>query len=380
MELKRKPDRKMVKVCVYAALTALITFGLGLFMYHSGPFWSKSWTIFTAVMKPVLAGIVIAYLLMPLTDFLDRKISHGRESSAHATRTRGLAVFLTILILTAVLTLIILILAVTLNRTIVNINMDEIQHLWAQFDEQYKGLIDSLTAFLENKGITISSLAPAALGLVNQTVDFVKLLFFGLIFSIYFLYDGIRIGAYWKKVAAVLFSEKTRARGALLLKDADTVFSGYIRGQVIDAVLVTVLVSVAMLIAKVPYAMVIGLLTGFGNLIPYMGPLLGYGTVIMTSLMNGNVLENPSGLITGIVILAVVQTIDGNVINPRLLSNQIEVHPLFVIACIIAGGSLGGVIGMLVAVPVGALIKMEFEKYLEHRKEKQQLETTEAQK
>lgn len=122
-----------------------------------------------------------------------------------------------------------------------------------------------------------------------------------------------------------------------------------------------------MLIAKVPFALIIGFMTGFGNLIPYMGPILGYGSVILTSVVSGNVIEHPVKMITGIVILAIIQFIDGNIINPRLLSNQIKIHPLFVIACIIAGGTLGGVLGMLIAVPVGALIKVQFERFLERR-------------
>jgi len=370
--LKNRIDRKILKICTYAGLTALITFGLGIALYHSGPFWSKSWKIFTAVMKPVLAGIVIAYLLMPLTNFIDRRLSHSKEFSAHASRTRGVSVLLTMAILFLVLALIILLIFGTVNKTIRNIDFEQIRQLGSQITEQYSELIDSITKFLADKGITIGSLAPAALGIVNKAADFIKVLFFGLIFSIYFLYDGVRIGTYWKTTASLLFSEKIRARGRLLLKDADTAFSGYIRGQLIDALLVGVLVSIAMLIAQMPYALLIGFLTGFGNLIPYMGPLFGYGTVIITSLISGNVMEHPAKLIIGLVILAVIQTVDGNVINPRLLSNQIEVHPLFVIACIIAGGSLGGFLGMLLAVPVGALIKTEFERYLAQKKQRKE--------
>ena len=73
-------------------------------------------------------------------------------------------------------------------------------------------------------------------------------------------------------------------------------------------------------------------------------------------------------LIIGGLILAAVMFIDGNIINPKMLSSNVEVHPVLVIIALLAGGSIGGVVGMLIAVPVAALIKLQFEKYIERRK------------
>lgn len=131
-----------------------------------------------------------------------------------------------------------------------------------------------------------------------------------------------------------------------------------------DALLVGVMVSIAMLIARIPYALVIGILTGIGNLVPYVGPVVGFGSLIIVSLAEGSI----SKLIIGAVILAAVMFIDGNVINPKMLSSNVEVHPVLVIVALIAGGNIGGVVGMLVAVPVAALLKLQFEKYVEKRR------------
>ena len=83
----------------------------------------------------------------------------------------------------------------------------------------------------------------------------------------------------------------------------------------------------------------------------------------------GHVIEFPDGHWSS------AKFIDGNIINPRLLSNQVRVHPLFVIACIIAGGALGGLLGMLLAVPVGAFIKKQFERFLMARERKKASQT-----
>ncbi len=369
---KHQLDHRILKICIYASLTALITFGIAVGIYHSGPFWTTAGKIISAVIRPVVAGIMIAYLLMPLANFFDRKLSGGREASAHPSKARGLAVLISIGILIAAVTVLILIIVITVNKTVRNINLDQFRALGQQLQDQYSDLIGDITDYLKKHGISIEALGPMAMKLIERIVDFAKVMLFGLIFSVYFLYDGVRIGTYWKGVARTMLSEKVITGGRTLLQDADRAFSGYIRGQLIDAAIIGTMVSVAMLIFRVPYALIIGLMVGFGNLIPYMGPIFGYGTVILTSLVSTNVLEHPGKLITGIVIIAILQFIDGNIINPRLLSNQIKIHPLFVIVCILAGGALGGFLGMLLAVPVGALIKTEFEKYLKRKREKKE--------
>ena len=92
--------------------------------------------------------------------------------------------------------------------------------------------------------------------------------------------------------------------------------------------------------------------------------MVGFGSLIIVSLAEGSI----SKLIIGAVILAAVMFIDGNVINPKMLSSNVEVHPVLVIVALIAGGNIGGVVGMLVAVPVAALLKLQFEKYVEKRR------------
>ena len=164
-------------------------------------------------------------------------------------------------------------------------------------------------------------------------------------------------------------SDSTRNRLSQLSADANRVFSGYIRGQSIDAALVGLLSSIALLIAGVPYAVVIGILTGIGNLVPYVGPVVGFGSLIIVCLAEGSL----SHLIIGGIILGAVMFIDGNIINPRMLSSNVEVHPVLVILALLAGGKVGGVVGMLVAVPVAALLKLQFERYIERRKAKQQV-------
>ncbi len=131
-----------------------------------------------------------------------------------------------------------------------------------------------------------------------------------------------------------------------------------------------VVISITLSIVGVKYAIIIGALAGFGNLIPYVGPFIAYGSTIIVTLVSGDI----KTLIIALIALFVVQTIDGNVINPKLLGNNVDVHPMLVVISLIIGQGAFGLLGMLFAVPVAALCKVIFEKLMGHLYESKGLE------
>lgn len=165
------------------------------------------------------------------------------------------------------------------------------------------------------------------------------------------------------KVSYALFSDSANARMKRFLRDADQVFSGYMKGTLMDVGVMMVLISLTLSIVGVNFAIIIGILAGLGNLIPYCGPFIAYGLSALVCLVNGDMTK----LVIAIVALIVIQFIDGNIIGPKLLSQSIEIHPLLVIICLIIGSSIGGLLGMLFAVPVGALIKVIFMRFIDNR-------------
>jgi predicted PurR-regulated permease PerM len=183
-----------------------------------------------------------------------------------------------------------------------------------------------------------------------------------VIFSIYFMLDGNRISKYWLRVVRIIIGHRSAEPFRIFLSDADRVFSGYIRGQFIDAAIIGVMTTIIMVLIGVPNGTVVGVLTGCGNLIPYVGPVVGYLTLALVCIPSGAWVK----LLLGAVVLAVLLFVDGNIINPKLLSTNVMVHPLLVVAALIGGGAVGGLVGMLVAVPTAALIKVQFDRLLDH--------------
>ena len=205
----------------------------------------------------------------------------------------------------------------------------------------------------------VSSILKGAAGAVE---NFFSGLLFGVIFAVYFLLDEKNsIVFYWGRAFRLIFGDKHKNEFMIFMKDADNAFSGYIRGQMVDAVIVGVLSSIALSIAGIPYAVLIGICMGFGNLIPYFGPIIGYAATVIVCIPSGDW----GKMILGVAIIAIIMFIDGNIINPRLLSANVDVHPLLVVAALLGGGVLGGIAGMLVAVPTAALLKLQFDRYLQ---------------
>lgn len=165
------------------------------------------------------------------------------------------------------------------------------------------------------------------------------------------------------KVSQTLFKESTLNKSAELASDADRVCTGYIRGQALDALIVGTVATIAFLIAGIPYGPVIGILTGIGNFIPFLGPIIGFSSLIIICFVKGLYMK----MIVGGIILACIMFLDSKLVNPNLLSKNVEVHPVLVFLALIAGEQIGGLTGMLVAVPCAAFLKEQFEKYMAKR-------------
>ncbi len=358
-KLKNLLDPKYTKICMYAGVTAALTAVALLLLWLSGGVWRRLWSLFVAVLRPIVIGGIFCYLLTPPVNGFERAFT---KKKAHAW-ARPLSVLLTLLLTAAGIILILLLVLIAMYRSVSAINLDAVSALLSSAQGDILSFLESLADRVAEIGLPVERIGNLLAAIVNGIKNAATGLLFGVIFAVYFLMDGTQIGGYWKRALRLLAGEKAENRLALLREDADRVFSGYIRGQFVDALIVGVLSSVALLIAGVPNAIVVGALTGLGNLIPYVGPTVGYLTLAVVCI--------PSAawgkLLAGAICLAVIMSIDSNLINPRLLSSKIKIHPLLVVAALIGGGVIGGFVGMIVAVPTAALLKVQFDRYLEYR-------------
>ena len=358
-KLEKYYNKEYAVKSYYVIKTALIIFVLGIVIWYLAGKTGSALEFVSAVMRPLVLGMVFTYLLTPPVKTVERRLLALIDNKRAA---RVLAVVIIWLIVLMAVGLILGVIAFTVTQRLSDFNPSAYKEYIAALADQFTKFWATIEDQLASMNINLGSIG----GFVTKIFSGVKTgattLVFAVIFAIYFLLDE-EIRVYWGRALDAFTSSSTREKLRQFIKDADRVFSGYIRGQAMDALLVGAMVTVAMLIAKVPYAAVIGILTGLGNLIPYVGPVVGFGSLILVCLAEGSI----RSLVIGGIILLVVMFIDGNIINPRMLSSNVEVHPVLVIVALLAGGRVGGIVGMLVAVPVAALLKLQFDKAVEKR-------------
>ena len=364
-KMKKYMDSRYTKISLYVIGTVMICFLLCVLVSMSRGFFSRLFTIIGLVLKPIVAGGVIAYLIEPLIQWIEKRL---KFKNARAVAVIGTLVLIILLVIS------LLFVAVAfISRQVSEIHFSDISDLLANFSDQLNDISIRIQNWFAERSINISSITGKLSNVISGITGTASDIFFALIFSLYFMLDSGRIQSYWDRVRGLFIKPETRKMVREVLQDADHCFSGYIRGQFIDAVLVGVITFIAMLICRVPYAVVIGLLTGLGNLIPYVGPVIGFASLIIVCLIEGIW----SKLLVGGIVLAVIMVLDGNVINPKLLSSNIEVHPLLVFVAMIVGSEVGGLIGMLVAVPLAALLKIEFDKFIDAKEARKKAAKTE---
>ncbi|MCR4904409.1 MAG: AI-2E family transporter [Butyrivibrio sp.] len=362
----KKLDQKYLKICLYSSITVLITIGLAAVLLSTGPFWTKLWAIFTAVLRPIIIGGVLCYLFMPIVNKFEN-IFNRKKTHKWA---RALSVILTFAIVLSAIIIILVLIAIALYKNVESLNVDSIKNVFAALKNDYTDVWTFVEGKLESYNVSTDGLSTVVSSTTSAVSNFFSGLLFGVIFSVYFMLDGNNISNYWGKAFLIIFGQKSEDKLIDFMKDVDRAFSGYIRGQFTDALIVGILVAFSLSLAGVPYAVLVGVFAGLGNLIPYLGPVIGYATLVIVCLPTAAF----DKMLIGIVIFAIVMFVDGNIINPKLLANNVEVHPLLVVAALIGGGALGGIAGMLIAVPTAALLKLQFDRYLERLKEKRKMQ------
>ena len=208
-------------------------------------------------------------------------------------------------------------------------------------------------------GNTVSGI----IGAFGGIVDFV----IALIFAIYVLLSKETLAEQMRKILKAFLPE--RAKGTILhiAETAHRMFSAFITGQCIEAVILGSLCAVGLLIFRFPYAAMIGVLVGVTALIPVVGAFIGAGVGGFLILMN-----DPFQALMFVIFIVVLQQIEGNVIYPKVVGSSVGLPAMWVLAAVTVGGGLGGIMGMLFAVPTASvlytLLREATEKRLEKKK------------
>jgi predicted PurR-regulated permease PerM len=135
--------------------------------------------------------------------------------------------------------------------------------------------------------------------------------------------------------------------------DINKVLGKYILSQLFLSAIIAVLTFISLMILKVDYAIVLSILNGMCNIIPYVGPIFGAIPAIIIALI-----QSPKLALWTTIVLYIIQQIEGDIISPKITGNSINMHPLTVILLVIIGGKIGGIIGMILVIPITVVLKV----------------------
>ena len=205
----------------------------------------------------------------------------------------------------------------------------------------------------------ISEYAKEAIGMVTAIFN----TFVAIIVSIYMLAERDRICNFLKRAGKAMLKETTYKSLSKYFNSANEIFSGFITSQLIDGIIVSVLSTILLSIMGVKYAPLLGFVIGMFNLIPYVGAIIGVGIATIITLITGGLTQ----AIWMLILITILQQIDANIINPKIVGNSLKISPLLVITAVMIGGTYWGVIGMFISVPISALIKILAEDYIDFK-------------
>ncbi len=307
----------------------------------------------------VVMGFVFAYVLEPAVAFFQKHLKIKRIYSV--TLLYFLIILLTALIIYAVIHKI----GFYDRNNITNAFYLAYMHYKKQFIDLYNDFYALIRKY-DFGGIfyTISDIVNNVdidfLGIVRLIGKWSVNIFLSLIVAFYFLKDKTRILFGMNKYLDIIFPDKAVYAIKNVFGSIHEVFSGYIRGQLTDALLMSVLIACSLSILKIPFAVPIGILSGFTNIIPFFGAIMGFFLSVVTALISSGVLK---AVIAGVVML-VLQQIDSIIIVPRIVGDNVSLSPVMVIIALAIAGNIFGIWGMVFAVPVTALIKTFIKKWL----------------
>ena len=386
--MKINYDKKWLTYSIYVIFTVISIFIAINLISNIGLIFKTSLSLLTSffsLIKPLLIALVISYLLYPITKYLekvfkDNKLYKIKKESNRRILSIVLSYVLLIGLIFALICGIYFMIGGQLskNTTIANILSDINSYInSASFSsntlpQAIKSLnipllntlepyiVDIITS-MQNYLITnIGNMTASIMSIGSSIASFL----IAIVLSIYLLKDSEYFIGLWNKLYYLVF-RKTKAgiytkKIFLIIHD---VFSKFIRGQLLEAVFVGVLSSIALIIVGIDYAVVIGIIAGICNMIPYVGPIVGTILAAIMGLLSGN----PIKIIYAIIAMLIVQQIDNNLLAPKIVGESVGLHAVFTMLAIIIGGNAFCIIGMLIAVPLAASFRVLFNIWYEKK-------------
>lgn len=366
------------KKYLYWGITAFLVIAAGILFYYilfHGSSLSSGFSSFIGISMPIIDGFVLAYLMTPVLNKIEKCIIKPLYMKAklpmtpkNKRRIRGLSILATIVLILVVLYEFFGLIIPEVVRSIQSIIFQfpiYINNLsnWAmglmKNNPDLEEVVDTLINQYSSKILDYvnSNLLPNINGLVRTLSSSVIGVFkamwnlvIGFIISIYVLGSKEKFAGQAKKIAYALFDRKAGNEVISNFRFIHSTFIGFIGGKIVDSIIIGIICFICTTIIGTPYAILVSVIIGVTNLIPFFGPWIGGVPSALLVLM-----VDPIQALYFVILIMVIQQFDGNILGPKILGDSTGLSGFWVIFAITIFGGLFGVLGMVVGVPIFAV-------------------------
>ena len=365
--------RPYLAIALMAVLVICLCIVFFFLIYRYNGF-AAGWKKLTAILQPIIIGIVIAYLINPIMVFFEKHLMRWIEpkmkKKAKAKKLcRGIATLGALAVFILIIVVLLVMLIPQLVESIQGVATtlpSEVQHLidktnkYLSSDSEAANFVEDTLIYATNyiKDWAMNDLLPKSntyltsitTGLINVFKVLLNIIV-GLIVSVYLLFSKETFIGQFKKLTYALFKPKKANIVIQTARKSNEIFGGFISGKILDSMIIGIICYIVLLIMKMPYPVLVSVIVGVTNIIPFFGPFIGAVPSFIII-----VLANPIQGLYFLIFVVILQQVDGNIIGPNILGDSTGLSPFWVIFAIMVGGGLFGFAGMLLGVPTFAVI------------------------
>lgn len=329
---------------------------------------------------PFILGGAIAFIINVPMKHVEKHLFKKKKSEKFNKIRRATAVFITIVAFLGVMVFAMWIVIPEIANTVSDISSDlpkmfnrvsdkamKIADKHPEIEEFVKNekeinwtdIVDSVIGKLKNGAGTFVS---SGIGFVSSIFRIITSFVIGLVFAIYILFEKERLSKQAKQVLYSFFSKKMAERIIRIGNIANQTFSGFLSGQCLEACILGTMFFFSMLILRIPYAMVMGVIISITALIPVVGAFIGCFIGVILILI-----DSPFKALVFIIMFLVLQMIEENLIYPHVVGNSVGLPSIWVLMAVTLGGDLMGVLGMVIFIPISSILYALFRELVKRR-------------
>lgn len=359
MDLNKKNMKNIMLLIVFAVL-----FYVGVQRIESV---AAGFSFVVSIVFPFLLGAAMAFILNVPMSFMEKRLFSKTKGKARKLK-RPVCLILAILFVVAILWIVLLVVIPEVASTVASLSVNieaaliKLQR-WAmdifednqqievwiaslQFD--WDGIIQTAFGFLKNgAGNVLNSTMTVAKTVINSVMNF----FVAFVFACYILLQKEKLSIQIRKILYAFFSKKVVTKVLEIASLSYKTFANFVTGQCCEAVILGTMFFIAMSILRFPYALLVGVLIAFTALIPIFGAFIGcfLGTFLI-------MVADPMKAIAFVILFLVLQQVEGNLIYPHVVGGSVGLPSIWVLVAVTVGGSLMGIVGMLVFIPICSVL------------------------